>query len=70
MGVTQNISMDTFPKQGPCLHKEVDVAFNYQTSHTMRGRIVRDDYEDPWQTIIALADGRYVLATECQYSVP
>ncbi len=33
------------------------------------GVIVRDDKEEPGEKIIKLDDGRYVLATECQYSI-
>jgi hypothetical protein len=45
------------------------VCFQYDTSRTCNGTIVRDDLEDPWQMIIRLDDGRHVLATECQYQL-
>lgn len=70
MGVETNISHTRFPKQGPHLGRTVFVCFNYDTSQQIRGTVVRDDYEEPWRTIIQLDDGRFVLATECQYSVP
>jgi hypothetical protein len=44
------------------------VCFNYDTSKTIMGTIVRDDYEDPWRTIISLDDGRVVLGSECQHA--
>lgn len=68
MGAYENISHDRFPKQGAYLGRAVDVCFNYDLSHRVRGRIVRDDTEEPGRLIIALDDGRYVLSTECQYS--
>lgn len=45
------------------------------TVHTMdqgqaeRGIIVRYDEGPPYQTIIRLQSGRYVLGTECQYRI-
>jgi len=70
MGVRKGISHNEFPKQSPYLNKRADVAFNYETQRTILGVIVRDDREEPWITILKLSDGRYVLATECQYSLP
>ena len=69
MGVHQNINLTKFPKQGTHLGKKVSVCFNYDSTNTIDGICVRDDLEEPGKTIIKLADGRYVLATECQYSV-
>ena len=69
MGVIRNITADNFPKQGKHLGESVEVCFHYDTSRTVMGVIVRDDMEDPWQTIIRLNDGRYVNATECQYAL-
>lgn len=68
MGVVQNVGYDTFPKQGPTLNKRVIVCFNYNTSRTVGGVVVRDDYEAPWEMIIKLDDGRYIMASECQYT--
>ena len=69
MGSHKSIGVDTFPAQGSHLGKTVEVCFRYDTTNLLAGRIVRDDREDPWMTIIALDDGRYLLATECMYSV-
>lgn len=69
MGVHQNIGYDKFPKQGGWLGRRVNVCFNYDTSKSIFGTIVRDDREEPGQTIIKLDDGRYVEASECQYQV-
>lgn len=68
MGAHVNIDYDRFPEQGSNVNQPVNVSFHYDTSVTLPGRIVRDDREDPWRLIILLDDGRYVLATECQYS--
>lgn len=68
MGVVKNVSATKWPKQGAWFGKRTRVCFNYDTAHSVMGTIVRDDYEDPWVTIISLDDGRVVLATECQHS--
>jgi hypothetical protein len=69
MGVVPNISHDKFPQQGKFLNQRVQVCFNYDTSNLIGGAIVRDDTEEPGREIIKLDDGRYVLSTECQYSI-
>lgn len=69
MGSVKNISFNQFPKQSSDLGKVVNVCFNYDTSRLIEGIIVRDDAEEPNVTIIRLADGRYVLDTECQYTI-
>lgn len=68
MGAIASITHETFPKQGSSLGKRVEVFFHDDLDHRVGGVMVRDDYEEPWRTIIALDDGRYVLTTECQYS--
>lgn len=77
MGVYDNISMSKFPKQGSFAGKRVKVLFHYNTDEFVLGRFVRDDSEartlgehkaEPIG-IIALDDGRYVLATECQFGL-
>ncbi len=70
MGCKSNITIDKFPRQGDWLYKTVDVLFHYDSDNIIEGIIVRDDKEDPWVTIIKLADGKYVLSTECQHSQP
>lgn len=70
MGVVQNIRIDKFPAQGSLLGKKVSVCFHYDTSQLIDGVFVRDDMESPFLEIIRLSDGRHVLATECQYSMP
>jgi hypothetical protein len=68
MGVVANVNLDTWPKQGSWLGKRTKVCFNYDSSRTVMGTIVRDDNEEPWVTIISLDNGRVVLATECMHS--
>lgn len=70
MVVGQNISFGSFPRQGDHLYKRTKVCFNYDTSQLINGTIIRDDREHPFLTMIRLEDGRTVLASECQYSVP
>jgi hypothetical protein len=69
MGVVASIGFDRFPKQGTWLGKKVRVCFNYDAGKQIGGVIVREDAEDPGLTIIALDDGRYVLTTECMFSL-
>lgn len=68
MGCHVNISAKRFPKQGDWVGKPVRVCFHYNTREAIGGVIVREDEEEPGVMIIQLSDGRYVLATECQYS--
>ena len=62
-----NIGIDSFPKQGSWLGMIVDVCFDHDPSRSIRGRIVREDVEEPGQMIIKLDDGRFVRSVECQY---
>lgn len=61
------VDINSFPRQGPYNNKRVKICFNCDTANVIMGRIVRDDYEEPWLTIISLDDGRFILATECQF---
>ena len=67
MGIVQNISHDKFPKQGKLLNQRVRVCFNYDTSHILEGTMVRDDLEAPFEGLIALDNGTYIRAVECQF---
>lgn len=69
MGVVDTISATTFPRQGPDLGGRVVVCFNYGPPDLF-GTVVRSDREHPLRTIIRLDDGRHVLSTECQRSLP
>lgn len=69
MGCVNNISFDRFPVQGNFLGKRVAVCFHYDTNRILKGTIIRDDREEPGETIIMLDDGRVVKASECQYSI-
>jgi len=67
MGVMKNVSAHTYPKQSEYVGERVAVIFYYDESLAFRGVIVRDDMEAPWRTTIRLDDGRYIMASECQY---
>lgn len=67
MGCVKTIDAERFPKQGSHWGKQVRVCFDYDTSRTMLGLVVRDDAEEPGHMIIKLEDGRHVLSSECQY---
>lgn len=68
MGYHYNVDYEKFPAQGVFLNKECKVCFNY-ADRTIKGKIVRDDMEEPFKTIIQLEDGRFVMSTECMYSI-
>lgn len=68
MGVELTIDHERFPKQGKLLGQRVKVCFKFDATHEIGGECVRDDLEEPGRTIFRLDDGRYVQATECQYS--
>lgn len=68
MGCVSTITKYGFPKQSEFVNRRVEVCFHYDTSKFVNGTIIRDDREEPFETIIQLDDGRTVLGTECQYS--
>lgn len=68
MGVEDSIGFDRFPRQGDRKGRVVRVCFDYDTSQTIEGTVIRDDAEEPGRMIIMLDDGRVVMSTECQYS--
>lgn len=67
MGTVTGIDAENFPSQGTLLNQPVSVCFHYNTSKRIPGQVVRDDVDSPYITIIRLIDGRYILATECQF---
>lgn len=69
MGVAKNISHIEYPVEANYLNREVIVCFNYDSSMSIEGCVIRDDATEPFITIIKLSDGRHVLATECQYQL-
>jgi hypothetical protein len=69
MGQHFNVGISRFPLQGELVGREINVCFDYDTSKVITGRCVRDDIGDPGVAIFELADGRFVLSTECQYRV-
>lgn len=69
MGCVENISAYNFPKQSEYVNRRVKVCFHYDTSKLFGGKIVRDDREEPFETIIQMDDGRIIRGTECQYSI-
>ena len=69
MGCVSTITWLEFPKQSEYVNRRVEVCFHYDTTKTMMGTILRDDREEPFETIIILDDGRILRGTECQYSI-
>ena len=76
MGCIDTITYDKFPKQKDenyiyprfKVGSRVKVCYHYDTSKCHYGTIVRDDLEEPFETIIKLDNGRYLRAVECQFS--
>ena len=76
MGCIDTITYDKFPKQKDKNYiypqfkvgSRVNVCYHYDTLKYHYGTIVRDDLEEPFETIIKLDNGRYLRATECQFS--
>ncbi len=69
MGVVKNVGFESFPRQSKFLGATVEVQFHYD-GRKLDGRIIRDDAEAPFETLIMLQDERVVRAVECQYSPP
>ena len=70
MTTRQRIDSEHFPKQGTHLNRLVEVTFNREAGWeqwTIGGKIVRDDVEGEYLTIILLDDGRVIMGTECTY---
>jgi len=69
MGIQAGINFDSYPEQGTWVGKRVSVCYEYDASRKHSGVIVRDDETAPFQTIIQLDNGRFLLTTECMYSL-
>lgn len=68
MGCVETIDMYRFPNQSQYVNRRVMVCFKYDTTRWIDGTIIRDDREEPFETLIKLDDGRVIRGTECQYS--
>lgn len=68
MGCVSTITAYDFPKQSQYVNRRCNVCFHYDTSKWIAGTIIRDDREEPFETLIQLDDGRTLRGTECQYS--
>lgn len=69
MGCVKTIGYHAFPNQSGYVNRRCKVCFFYDTKHWLNGTIIRDDREEPFETLIKLDDGRVLRGTECQYSV-
>lgn len=69
MGCVPTISMSRFPKQSKVVNRQCNVCFNYDIDNAIKGTIIRDDCEEPYETLIRLDDGRVVRGVECQYRI-
>lgn len=68
MGCVKTIDKFNFPEQSSHVNQRVEVCFHYDTSKTIDGTIIRDDREEPFETLIKLDNGRVIRGVECQYS--
>jgi len=62
------LDADTYPEQGAYIGRRVTVCYDYDTSRTVEGVVIRDDKTKPGLMIIHTDDGRALLATECMWS--
>lgn len=68
MGCVKTIDKYHFPKQTEHVNQRVEVCFHYDTTKMVEGTIIRDDAEEPFETLIKLDNGRVIRACECQFS--
>lgn len=68
MGCVDTIDAYRYPKQSEYVNRRCNVCFKYDTTRWIEGTIIRDDREEPFETLIRLDDGRVIRGTECQYS--
>ena len=68
MGCVSTITATRFPEQTHHVNQRCKVCFHYDTSVWIMGTVIRDDHEEPYETLIQLDDGRVMRAVECQYS--
>ena len=68
MGCIETITVYKFPKQSEFVNRRVRVCFHYDTSKWIEGKIIRDDREEPYETLIELDDGRVIRGVECQFT--
>jgi hypothetical protein len=68
MGCVKTIKHDEFPEQGKSLGRRVSTCYHYDFGNRIGGKIVRDDMESPYETLILLDNGRIIRAVECHYS--
>lgn len=69
MGCVETINFYKFPNQSSWVNRRCKVTFMYDTSRYICGTIIRDDREEPFETLIRLDDGRVIRGAECQYSM-
>ena len=70
MGVIPNITHEKFPQQSEYVGKKVELCFHYNTLEKVIATVVRDDKEEPGETIFLTLDGRIILSTECHWTLP
>lgn len=68
MGCVDTITWFRFPNQSMYVNRRCQVIFHYDSSKCVYGTVIRDDREEPYETIIRLDDGRFIRGVECQYS--
>ena len=69
MGCVSTITAYKFPEQSSHVNRRCRVYFHYDTTKWIMGTVIRDDREEPFETLIRLDDGRMIRGSECQYSL-
>lgn len=56
-------------KQGNFINRKCNIFFNYNIKNFISGKIIRDDIEEPFKTLIKLNDGTIIDSKECLYQL-
>ena len=68
MGIVKNIGYNLSPKASENVGKRIEECYVCEEDILKNGIIVRDDIEEPFETIIRVENIRYIRAEECQFS--
>lgn len=77
MGVVATIDAEHFPTQSGLVGERVELCFHYDTSQKFIGTVLRDDTQEPGETLIQILNagefgvlaGKIVRSVECAWRV-
>ena len=68
MGYCEHITATKYPKQyTENIGRPVKLIFGYDADHEVDAVFIRDDAEEPYQTIFKTNDGHIIRSAECQW---